>query len=178
MANSVENRIMQGASALFSKFLVSVSKVEPAVAAVVMLAATGSVFGVGAFQEIAHQTAILSSAGPEALKAYRESTPDSLMAFMGHALAGDMPSPAFQLQGVGAWMSVTLPPVAYALTKLVKGFDFVREAGERAERAQRPRGATRLNQLNEGLASLGNSLPIASEEQAERSKTNHGPGMR
>ncbi|HGP4230181.1 hypothetical protein [Pseudomonas aeruginosa] len=56
----------------------------------------------------------------------------------------NLPSRGLATMGTGIWTVLTAPPVAYAVAKFAKGLNFVKEMTEKVERAERPRGATRL----------------------------------
>ncbi|HCH7782475.1 TPA: hypothetical protein NNM78_001908 [Pseudomonas aeruginosa] len=141
---SSEQSFKNAANAIFAKFVVKLASTEPVTAAVITAAAGGLILAAGGYQELADTTTLLSQAGPDALAAYQATTPKTITQLLGRALAGDLPSRGLATMGTGIWTVLTAPPVAYAVAKFAKGLDFVKEMAEKVERAERPRGATRL----------------------------------
>lgn len=149
---SNEQSFQSATNAIFAKFVVKLSSIEPMTAAVIAAAASSVIVTAGGVQEIADQAALLSAAGPDALAAYKATTPDSITQLLGRALAGDLPSRGLATFGTGMWALLTSPPALYAATKFAKGLDFVKGLTEEAERAERPRGATRVSDFEKQLA--------------------------
>lgn len=161
---SLEDRLNKKTAAIFTSFVASLGKVDPITAAVIAAGVGSLILTAGFTQEIAHQSALISEGGKAAVDAYRATTPSTVLQFMGRALAGDMPSAGLHTQGVGAWALLTLPPVAYAAAKLVKGLEFVRDAIDQDNRMHRPRGASRVEQLTAGLAGVNQAFDHPSDK--------------
>lgn len=152
--STLDEKLLKATSAIFTKFAVTLAKSEPMVAATIVAGAAGVVLSAGIVTEIVDQARLLSESGPAALKAYQANSATSFLQLLGRGLAGDLPSRGLALESIGTWAMITCPPIAYAMTKMAKGLDIVKDAAMRDYHEHRPRGATRLNELNSIMDSV------------------------
>lgn len=159
----------------FKQFAKGLSNVHPIAAGVGVAAAIAPILVYAGVMEVNHLQNIFRDLGPDAYRAYRDSQPDSTLGFLGHAIAGTLPSEWQNLTGRAGVAISTLPAMTSVAVHLTQTFGKLRaqiDALQRGEPEPRPagvRGATRVTQLEDGLNALA---------QAETSTPHRAPAPR
>ena len=195
--NDIDKQLLSQSRPLLERFCASLSTISPVGAAVTVAAAIAPVVIYAVSAQIMQYQDILSSQGPEALKAFQAQMPETAMAYVTQALAGSLPHQWQTLQTFGLMAEATLPALTGLSVYLANSFvnlkrqveilkveNSLLSSGKPLPSAQmdpnRPSGATRNQNVDttppskrfeKGLDALASKVAAFQSEPApERSK--------
>ncbi|MDH4602507.1 MULTISPECIES: hypothetical protein [Pseudomonas syringae group] len=195
--NDIEKQLLSQSRPLLERFCASLSKISPVGAAVTVAAAIAPVVIYAVTAEVMQYQDILSTQGPEALKAFQAQLPDTAIAFATQAITGSLPHQWQNLKAFGLMAEATLPALTGLSVYLANSFVSLKRqvenlkvensllsSGKPLPNAQvdpnRPSGATRIQNVDstppskrfeKGLDALTTKVAAFQSETApERSK--------